>query len=120
MAGGASICDAPPPPPPPPPRFLAFTCNTFRKQQINASGVSRISARGVLKLRPDTKSGGGAVGFWPGTKSGGGGGGVLSASGPVRKAGGGGGGGGVLSVSGPVRKAGGGGCYWSGPIQARI
>ena len=64
------------------------------------SGVSRISARGVLKLRPDTKSGGGgggAVGFWPGTKSGGGGG-VLSVSGPVRKAGGGGGGGGVLLV----------------------
>ena len=55
-----------------------------------SSGVSRISARGVLKLRPDTKSGGG-----------GGGGGVLSVSGPA---------GGVLSVSSPIRKAGG----WGG------
>ena len=45
----------------------------------------------------DTKSGGGV----------GGGGGVLSVSGPIRKAGG--GGGGVLSVSSPIRKAGGGG-----------
>ena len=45
---------------------------------------------GVLKLRPDTKSGGGgAVGFWPDTKSGWGG--------------GGGGGGVVLLVSGPIQ-----------------
>ena len=41
------------------------------------SGVSRISAREVLKVRPDTKSGGG-----------GGGGGVQFASGPIRKVGG--------------------------------
>ena len=47
-----------------------------------ASGVSRISARGVLKVRPHTKSGGG------------GGGGGQFASGPIRKVGGGGGGGG--------------------------
>ena len=40
------------------------------------SGVSRISARGVLKVRPDTKSGGG------------GGGGVQFASGPIQKVGG--------------------------------
>ena len=43
------------------------------------SGVSRISARGVLKLRGPVRKarggGGGAVGFWPGTKGGGGGGG---------------------------------------------
>ena len=52
----------------------------------------------MLKLRPDTKSGGGggvAVGFWPDTKSGGGGGGVLSVSSPIRKADGGGGGGAI-------------------------
>ena len=42
------------------------------------SGVYSISARGVLKVRPDTRSGGGvggveggAAGFWPDTKSGG-------------------------------------------------
>ena len=54
----------------------------------------------------------------------GGGGGVLSASGPIRKAGG-GGGGGVLSIKGPIRKAEGGGggggggmlSGASGPIQ---
>ena len=40
------------------------------------SGVSRISARGVLKVRSDTKSGGG-----------GGGGGVQFTSGPIRKVG---------------------------------
>ena len=43
---------------------------------------------------------GGGVGFWPDTKSGGGGGvggwGVLSVSGPIRRAGGGGGGGGSM------------------------
>ena len=44
-----------------------------------ASGVSRISARGVLKVRPHTKSGGrGAFRFRSDTKSGGGG-----ASGPI-------------------------------------
>ena len=49
---------------------------------------------GCLSSGPIRKAGGGgAVGFWPGTKSGGGVG-VLSVSGPVRKAGGGGGGGG--------------------------
>ena len=47
-------------------------------QARQASGVSRISARGVLKVRPDTKTGGG------------GGGGLLSVSGPIRNAGGGG------------------------------
>ena len=49
-----------------------------------SSGVSRISARGVLKVRPDTKSV--CVCVW--------GGGVQSTSGPIRKVGGGGGGGG--------------------------
>ena len=62
------------------------------------SGVSRISARGVLKLRPDTKSGGG-----------GGGGGVLSVSGPIRKAGGGGGGCCRFLARYEKRKGGGGG-----------
>ena len=75
-----------------------------------ASGVSRISARGVLKVRPHTKSGGGGGGGgasgpiyekWGGgggralqvryTKSGGGGG----ASGPIYEKWGGGGGGGI-------------------------
>ena len=59
------------------------TCKTLRQlvaitSSSQISGVSRISARGVLKVRPDTKSGegggGGAVGFWPDTKRGGGGG----------------------------------------------
>ena len=48
------------------------------------SGVSRISARGVLKVRSDTKSGGGRGAVI--RKAGGGGGAV------IRKAGGGGGG----------------------------
>ena len=58
---------------------------------------------GVLKVRPDAQSGGGG---------GGGGGGCCRFLAQyerrgIRKAGG---GGGVLSVSGPIRKAGGGGC----------
>ena len=52
------------------------------------SGVSRISARGVLKVRPHTKSGGG-------------GGGRAGASGPIYEKWGGGGGGGH-SASGPI------------------
>ena len=48
-----------------------------------ASGVSRISARGVLKVRPHTKSGGGASAQVRYTKSGGGGGGGGGASGPI-------------------------------------
>ena len=76
-------------------------------------GVSRISARGVLKV---TKSGGGAGGSplqVRYTKSGGGGqfasgpGGGAFASGPIRKVEGGGGGG--QFASGPIRKVGGGG-----------
>ena len=71
-----------------------------------ASGVSRISARGVLKVRPHTKSGGGGGGggegtirFRSNTKSGGGGGGGQFTSGPIRKVGG---GGGNHSASGPI------------------
>ena len=57
------------------------------------SGVSRISARGVLKVRPHTKSGGGgAVHFRSDIRKVGGGGGGQFASGPIRKVGGGGGG----------------------------
>ena len=63
---------------------------------VPASGVSRISARGVLKVRPHTKSGGG----------GGGGGGVLQLRSDIRKVGG-GGGGGALQVR--YTKSGGGG-----------
>ena len=61
------------------------------KQSIYiCSGVSRISARGVLKVRPDTKSGGG-------------GGGLQFASGPIRKVVvGGGGGGGVKHPEHPL------------------
>ena len=59
----------------PPPRYIR--------------GVSRISVRGVLKVRPHTKSGG------------------QFASGPIRKVGGGGGGG--QFASGPIQKVGGGG-----------
>ena len=78
-------------------RFLPGADAGFRVRG-GASGVSRISARGVLKVRPHTKSGGG----------GGGGGG---ASGPIyEKWGGGGlqvrytksGGGGGHSASGPI------------------
>ena len=56
-----------------------------------------------------------AVGFWPHTKSGGGGG-VLSASGPIRKAGG----GGVLSASGLIRKVGGYDCVSGGPGYSTV
>ena len=58
----------------------------------DGSGVSRISARGVLKVRPHMKrnvgggggGGGGAIRFRSDTKSGGGGGGGgQSASGPI-------------------------------------
>ena len=57
-----------------------------------ASGVSRISARGVLKVRPHTKSGGGGGGV---------------ASGPIYEKWEGGGGGGALQVR--YTKSGGGG-----------
>ena len=63
----------------PPPHRIRAVLIAILVEVLSPSGVSRISARGVLKLRPDTKSGGG-------------GGGVLSVSGPIRKAGGGGGG----------------------------
>ena len=66
-------------------------------------------AGGGVGFWPDTKSGGGgggAVGLWPDTRSGGGGGGGgccrILAQNEER------GGGGVLSVSGPIRRAGGG------------
>ena len=51
-----------------------------------ASGVSRISARRVLKVRPQTKSGGGSplqVRYKKSGGGGGGGGGNQSASGPI-------------------------------------
>ena len=71
---------------------------------VITSGVSRISVRGVLKVRPDTRTrGGGGGGVLSDLilaryeKRGGGG--VLSASGLIRKVGGGGGGGGYDSVS---------------------
>ena len=69
---------------------LIFAC-LFQNQQrtyLGFRGVSRISARGVLKVRPYTKSGGGGGQF---------------ASGPIRKVGGG------QFASGPIRKVGGGG-----------
>ena len=68
------------------------------------SGVSRISARGVLQLRPDTKSGGG--------------GGCCRFLARYDKRGG--GGGGCCRFLARYEKWGGGRCYWSGPIQARI
>ena len=53
------------------------------RQAATCSGVSRISARGVLKVRPHTKSGG-AIRFGSDTKSGWGGrGGGQSTSGPI-------------------------------------
>ena len=78
---------------------------------VQYRGVSRISARGVLKVRSHTKSGGGgggggAIRFRSDTKSGGGGGGQF-ASGPIPKGGGGGGGGNSLQVR--YEKWGGGG-----------
>ena len=66
---------------------------------VPASGVSRISARGVLKVRPHTKSGGG----------GGGGGGGLQLRSDIRKVGGGGGGGRFRSDIRKVEGGGGGG-----------
>ena len=74
------------------PTFFDSTNGSVLWSDIVYSGVSRISARGVLKVRPDTRRGGG-----------GGGGGVLSVSGPIRKFGG---GGGVLPASGLIRKGG--------------
>ena len=81
---GADYDMAPPTPTPPPPphRIRAVLVAILVEVLSPSSGVSRISARGVLKLRPDTKSGEGGGG-------GGGGGGVLSVSCPIRKAGGG-------------------------------
>ena len=84
-----------------------------------ASGVSRISARGVLKVRPHTKRGGG------------GGGGGQSTSGPIYEKWGGGGGGGAIrfrsdtksgggrgqSAPGPIYEKWGGGQFASGPIR---
>ena len=87
-----------------------------------ASGVSRISARGVVKVRPHTKSGGGGGGGGGGRfrsdirkvgggrrfrsdirKVGGGGGGGRRFRSDIRKvAGGGGGGGGHSAASGPI------------------
>ena len=85
-----------------------------------ASGVSRISARGVLKVRPHTKSGGGASGpiyeTWGGGGGGGGGGGAGGASDPIYEKWGGGGGGGVRFRS-DIRKVGGGG--GGGALQVR-
>ena len=69
-----------------------------------ASGVSRISARGVLKVRPHTKSGG-VVHFRSDTKSGGGRGGNSL---QVRyEKWGGGGGGGAVHFRSDIRKVGG-------------
>ena len=137
--------------------FANITCSTllvsmliagadagFRVRGGGASGVSRISARGVLKVRPHTKSGG-VVNFRSDIrKVGGGGGGGQFASGPIRKVGGrdslqvryekwgggggdslqtkSGGGGGGQSTSGPIYEkwggggGGGGGQSTSGPI----
>ena len=114
------------------PSELNDRCNLDWVPSLNMgyNGVSRISARGVLKLRPDTKSGGGggggggccrflaryekrggggggAVGFWPGTKSEGGGGGAVG-FGPGTKSGGGGGGGVWPNTSAYLECAGGG------------
>ena len=56
MAGGPQYVmrpAPPPPPPPPPPRFLAFTCNTFRKQQINAIVFNSVRCcNNVMTSRP--------------------------------------------------------------------
>ena len=71
--------------------------------QLNSSGVSRISARGVLKVRPDTRRGGCCRFLARYEKREGGRGSVF---GPIRKAGW---GVGVLSVSGLIRKVWGGG-----------
>ena len=74
-------------------------------------------AGGGVGFWPDTKSGGVLSVYGPIRGAGGGGGGVLSVYGPKRRAGG-GGGGGVLSDSGPKRRAGGGGVLLvSGPIR---
>ena len=73
------------------------------------SGVSRISARGVLKVRPHTKSGG-ADHFRSDIRKVGG----QSTSGPIYEKWGGGGGGGQFA-SGPIRKVGGG----ASPLQVR-
>ena len=44
-------------------KILKKNLDMWKPAVIATSGVSRISARGVLKLRPDTKSGGGAIGL---------------------------------------------------------
>ena len=99
-----------------------------------ASGVSRISARGVLKVRPHTKSVGGGGGGGGGASGpiyekwgGGGGGRFRSDIGKVggggalqvryRKSGGGGGGGGGRRFRSDIRKVGGGG--GAIPLQVR-
>ena len=75
------------------------------------SGVSRISARGVLKVRPHTKSGEGSPLQVRYTKSGGGG--TIRYRSDTKS----GGGGGRKSTSGPIyEKWGGGGQSASGPI----
>ena len=67
-------------------------------------GVSRISARGVLKVRPHTKSGGGGGG--------------KSTSGPIYEKWGGGGGGEAVHFRSHIRKVGG-GQSTSGPIYEK-
>ena len=83
--------------------LLTYT-RALRARASGFRGVSRISARGVLKVRPHTKSGGG-------------GGGGQSTSGPIYEKWGWGWGGGGQSTSGPIYEKWG----WGGgsPLQVR-
>ena len=93
-----------------------------------ASGVSRISARGVLKVRPHTKSGG-VVYFRSNIRKVGGGGnslqvryekwGAVHFRSDIRKVGGGGGGGGAIRFRSDMKSGGGGGGGGGSPLQVR-